>query len=176
MRRVTPFDKWFVLAMLHAEQSAHAPAPPPPPLAERPPLGHPSSARNVVAMQGTIQQDNARLASMDEDMAKGIENIARINVLTDEQRRKNRATTCLQCGAVLGVTLLFWGTFVLMRMFGKAPLLHPAAPPKFVPPVLTHPGKILLECAAPNPAIFYTLDGSEPSRQSVRFDAARPPV
>ena len=127
-------------------------------------------------MHSTIQKDNARLASMDDDMSKGIENIARINVLTDEQRRKNRATTCLQCSAVLGVTLLFWGTFVLMRMFGKAPILRAAAQPRFVPPQLTHPGKILLECDVKHPSIYYTVDGTNPTKKAALFDPARPPV
>ena len=127
-------------------------------------------------MHQTIQQDNARLANMDDDMSKGIENIARINVLTDEQRRKNRSTTCLQCGAVLLVTLLFWGTFVLMRLFGKAPILHKSPLPIFNPPELTHPGKILMDCASKKSAIYYTLDGTVPSKNSMLFDAARPPV
>ena len=132
--------------------------------------------RNVEAMQQTVQADNARLAAMDDDMAKGIDSIARINVLTDEQRRKNRNTTCLQCFAVLFVTLFFWGTFILMRIFSKAPLLRKAALPTFNPPQLTHPGRILIECTAKNPTIYYTLDETPPSRSSAVFDAARPPM
>ena len=132
--------------------------------------------RNVEAIQQTVQADNARLAAMDDDMAKGIDSIARINVLTDEQRRKNRNTTCLQCFAVLFVTLFFWGTFVLMRIFSKAPLLRQAALPSFNPPQLTHPGKILIECTTKNPTIYYTLDETPPSRSSPVFDAARPPM
>ena len=98
-------------------------------------------------MQGTLQQDMSRLNKIDDDMSKGIDSISRISVLTDEQRRKNRSTTCFQCGAILLVTLLFWGTFILMRLFGKAPILQKAALPTFIPPHLTHPGRIAIECA-----------------------------
>lgn len=127
-------------------------------------------------MHQTIQTDNTRLATMDDDMAKGIESIARVNVLTDEQRRRNRNTTCLQCGAVLFVTVFFWGTFVLMRLFAKAPVLHKTPLPRFNPPSLTHPGKILIACDSPDPIIHYTTDRTTPSSKSLLFDPARPPV
>ena len=43
----------------------------------------------------------ARTHACMDARTQGTESVARISVLTDEQRRKNRHTTCLQCGAVM---------------------------------------------------------------------------
>ncbi|EKX31761.1 hypothetical protein GUITHDRAFT_122049 [Guillardia theta CCMP2712] len=88
--------------------------------------------RNVEAMHATIVQDNKRLTSMDDEMAGGIQKIKRINLRVDEQRAKNRRTTCLQCIMFLLVSLLFFSTFFLMRFFGKAKQRLRAATPDFL--------------------------------------------
>ncbi|KAJ1490025.1 membrane fusion protein Use1-domain-containing protein [Baffinella frigidus] len=127
---------------------------------------------NVKAIHSTI--DNARLSTMDTDMAKNVNKISTTNVKVDEQRARNQRTTCFQCLTVIVVTTLFFATFFLMRLSSKAPVLAQVAVPHIMLPSSPFSGaaaEVRFSCATPGATIQYSADGSHPGRDALAFDA-----
>ena len=79
------------------------------------------------------------------------------------------------------VTIILVGVFLLLavvatRVFTPTPT--PVDTPTFVPP----PGpinktiRVSIQCRTPKARIFYTLDGSDPTKEAIEYDGATVPV
>ncbi len=74
------------------------------------------------------------------------------------------------------VTIVLTGIFLLMAVFTNImfrPEPQPVSALLFVPDSkpISKPTAVTIQCATPKARIFYTLDGTQPTRNSLRYDA-----
>jgi len=79
------------------------------------------------------------------------------------------------------VTIILVALFLLLavaalRVFTPTPT--PVDTPTFVPPPgpISKTIRVSIQCRTPKARIFYTLDGSEPTKESIEYDGATVPV